>query len=112
MKSQWGIKHKCVNCNAQFYDMRKPEASCPKCETPVNDEAILLAKIRSTDETEKIIPVEVDPLDNIETLDNSLTGDETPDDLIEDTEDLVGTDETDMSEVFEHIDDGTQDKNA
>jgi len=114
MKPEWGAKHICPSCGAHFYDMRQPEASCPKCATPANDEAALLAKI-SVIKSEAVPAVVdlVDPLDDIEVIgDKGLAGDDTPDDFIEDTDDLVGTDESDMSEVLEHIDLGTQDVNA
>jgi uncharacterized protein (TIGR02300 family) len=26
-----GTKHTCVKCGAKFYDLKKPDALCPKC---------------------------------------------------------------------------------
>ena len=107
MKPEWGTKHKCPSCSTHFYDMCKTQAVCPKCATPANDKAALLAKINVLNKDPKpIIDNEVDPLDDIEVIDDD---EDAPDDFIEDTDDLGDTDESDMSEIFEHIDHDTQD---
>lgn len=31
-KASWGIKRKCLKCDAFFYDMKKAKFSCPKCK--------------------------------------------------------------------------------
>lgn len=113
MKSEWGAKHECPSCGAHFYDMRKPKSFCPKCESPANDEAALNARINQ--EALVVIPKKADELEELRKLEERSTGLEqadTPDDVIEDTDDLVGDDQSDMSEVMEHIDDGVQDQNA
>jgi len=33
-KLAWGTKLTCPSCGARFYDLRRPAAACPKCETP------------------------------------------------------------------------------
>lgn len=30
-KPEWGLKRKCLKCGTFFYDMRKKEFACPKC---------------------------------------------------------------------------------
>jgi hypothetical protein len=34
MKPEWGTKHTCLECSTKFYDMKRAEVICPKCETP------------------------------------------------------------------------------
>jgi len=89
--------------------MRKPEASCPKCGEPINDEAALIAKKGGFDDTPP--PTPVDELDELENIETELELEEGDDDFIENTDDLVGNDESDMSEIMEHIDDGVTDQN-
>ena len=38
-----GTKHECTECGAKFYDLNKPEPTCPKCGTvqPPNAESSL-----------------------------------------------------------------------
>jgi hypothetical protein len=114
MKPEWGTKHKCPGCGAHYYDMRKPEACCPKCATPANDRAALLAQISKIKPKAKpVIVDDIEDLDDIEVLDDDdLDDDDVPDTFIEDTDDLVGSDESDMSEVFENIDHDSRDMNA
>ena len=109
MKPEWGTKHECHNCGAHFYDMRKPDACCPKCNTPINDKATLMAKTADFDETP--VKKEHDPLGDFEDVDTTLMGEDGEEDFIEDADDLVGNDETDMSEIMEHVDDGVVDQN-
>lgn len=33
VKSEWGTRYTCIKCEASFYDLNKPEAICPKCNT-------------------------------------------------------------------------------
>jgi len=112
MKPEWGTKHQCPSCGAHFYDMRKPNACCPKCATPVNDEATLLAKTAEVDDPPpKIEPEADDLLEAFDDVDDDIDTTEDEDDFLEDADDLVGTDETDMSEILEHVDDGVVDQN-
>lgn len=32
-KAEWGIKRRCANCDARFYDMQRKPIRCPKCDT-------------------------------------------------------------------------------
>jgi len=113
MKPEWGSKHECPQCGTHFYDMRKPNAACPKCHTPANDKATLLAKTGAVENAPapKAEPDKHNPLDDFDDLGDDLDLVEDDDDFIEDTEDLVGNDETDMSEIMEHIDEDTVDAN-
>ncbi|WP_135074987.1 FYDLN acid domain-containing protein [Terasakiella sp. SH-1] len=111
MKPEWGQKHECPGCGAHFYDMRKPDATCPKCNAPVNDEAALLAKTSDYDSTPPPKEENKDILAEFEDVETDLEPREGEDDFIEDADDLVGSDEMDMSEVMEHIDEGVADQN-
>lgn len=109
MKPEWGTKHECPGCGAHFYDMRDPRTCCPKCKTPINDEAALIAKKGGLDD--KPLPVKHDIIEELDVIKTADDIEEGEDDLIEDTDDLVGNDEADMSEIMEHIDEGITDKN-
>ncbi|MDV7339935.1 FYDLN acid domain-containing protein [Terasakiella sp. A23] len=112
MKPEWGTKHECPSCGAHFYDMRKPDASCPKCGTPVNDEATLAAKTAEVDDPPPAAELEADDLlEEFDDVDGDLSVSEDDDDFMEDADDLVGSDETDMSEIFEHVDEPVVDQN-
>lgn len=107
MKPEWGHKHICTNCDAHFYDMRKPEPSCPKCGTPAGqDKTPLAAPPEDTPPQQK---KEADPLDDFD-LEVTPPLDDENNDFLEDTSDL-GDDENDMSEVIEHMDEGVVDSN-
>ncbi|SCA56120.1 conserved hypothetical protein [Candidatus Terasakiella magnetica] len=111
MKPEWGTKHECPGCGAHYYDMRNADASCPKCNEPINDEAALMAKKGDVDDTAPPKKEAGNILDEFEDVETDLEASEGEDDFIEDTEDLVGSDETDMSEIMEHIDEGVVDQN-
>jgi len=136
-KPEWGTKRTCQSCGVPFYDLKKQNIECPKCGAAFNPNPPARPR-RPTPSTPKPVeekpPVPVkaeskadspdeagDDGDSVKTLtpdangegeDNGVakdTGDE-EDQLIEDTSDL-GTEDDDMSEVKEHIDDGVEDKN-
>lgn len=113
MKPEWGQKHECSKCGAHFYDMRKPDANCPKCGTPVNDEATLLAKTSQYDKKPaKKEPKDImDDLDDFDDLDDDIALDDDDDDFLEDADDLGGPDDTDMSEIMEHMEEDATDRN-
>lgn len=101
MKPEWGRKHECPKCRAHYYDMQKPDAACPKCQTPANDLAALMTKKGKPDAPKPSKKVSLqEELDDLET-DFDDTAFE--DDLLEDSDELVGDDENDMAEVMEHI---------
>lgn len=109
MKPEWGHKHICTNCDAHYYDMRKPEPTCPKCGTPAGQHQLSPMAPSEEDTPPPAAAKPKDPLDDLDLdLDQPLEGDD--DDYIEDTSDL-GDDENDMSEVIEHMDEGVVDSN-
>ncbi len=60
-KPEWGEKHLCPNCGALYYDMKKAPATCPKCATPYDPEALLKSRRRVVVEEPKkkvVAPVE------------------------------------------------------
>ncbi|NVJ93232.1 MAG: FYDLN acid domain-containing protein [Methylocystaceae bacterium] len=105
MKPEWGTKHQCIGCGASFYDMRKPDACCPKCNTPANDKAALLAKVSTYEAPPPKKPTPEDILEDFDDVDvdDDLELDDDDDDFLEDADDLVD-DDSDMSEIIEHID--------
>jgi len=112
MKPEWGQKHVCVKCQAHFYDMRKPNPTCPKCETAASPHPVIAPELLIVDEAtiQKNMPKK-DPLDDFDMpVDEPL--DPNSNAVMEDTRDLVGDDDNDMSEVREHIDEGVVDKNT
>lgn len=105
-KAEWGKKRTCQNCGAKYYDMLKEPPTCPKCETVFQQETNQRGRrSRSTVEAPKAIPsaaaavksteIEVDDI-----ADESLDDDES---LPEDTSDLVGGDDDDVSDVIENV---------
>ncbi len=110
MKPEWGSKHECPECGAHFYDMRNPEAACPKCHAPVAERSALVTQKGNGESVAKPARKK-DILDDFDDLDDDLELEDAEDDFIEDTSELVGSDESDMSEIMEHIDDGVADQN-
>ncbi len=53
-KPEWGIKHLCPGCSALYYDMKKaPPATCPKCNTVYDPEALLKSRRKMVPEDTK-----------------------------------------------------------
>ena len=108
-KPEWGKKRTCQNCGAKYYDMLKEPPTCPKCETVFQQETSQRGqrgrRSRITTDAPKAIPtaaaavrsteMEVDDIDE-ETLE-----DDEP--MPEDTSDLVGGDDEDVSDVIENV---------
>jgi len=116
-KSEWGTKRICQDCGIPFYDLKKKNIECPKCgaafslappprpkrpspvaSKPVVKKTPLVADSKDDLDADVVLDVDVDDDD-----------DEDDDSLIEDTSDL-GTEDDDLSEIQEHIDDGVEDK--
>lgn len=118
-KAEWGTKRVCQECGAKFYDMRRAEIICPKCEAvfelvqpkakkapaapkPATEEKPKpaepeVATTESDDEEEAIVEDE-DLIEDFEDDDEDVEDDE--EDIIEDTSDL-GDDDDDMAEVIQ-----------
>lgn len=117
-KTEWGEKHTCQSCGALYYDLKKKQPICPKCETPLQAAKPAsrrqaatappppppppLEKGVSTAVTESgVIETPADDTDDDDILEND--GDE--DTLIEDEED------DDVSEVVDtSFDSGAEEK--
>jgi hypothetical protein len=103
MKPEWGTKRTCLECSAKFYDMKRTEIICPKCETPY----VEVAKPKRAKPAPK--PVEppkkklvVDDEDIELEIDDD--DDDDDDDVIEDTSDL-DDDDDDVVVVVKPVDD-------
>ena len=119
-KKDLGTKLSCQSCGAKFYDLKKKNLVCPKC-----DEAYVAAKpktrrvaVKAVVEPEAAteakaetaaseIPANDDAPDEAEVDDNVEVEDDGSDDsLMEDTSD-IGGDEENMTGVIENV--GTAD---
>ena len=71
-----GTKHVCFKCGAKFYDLKKPEARCPKCgadqrQSPANRPPPEARKGRLAaipKVIEPVVPVEPEGVDDEEEL--------------------------------------------
>jgi uncharacterized protein (TIGR02300 family) len=45
-KAEWGLKRRCANCEARFYDMQRKPIRCPKCDTVFVAAAVSAASSR------------------------------------------------------------------
>lgn len=36
VKREYGTKHNCKKCSIPFFDLNKPDKTCPHCDTPVS----------------------------------------------------------------------------
>ena len=133
-----GTKHICKSCDTRFFDMKKSPAVCPKCGTEVKEAKVAKAKrpAPEAEPTPAVAPAkesepkndpaakdggdgeqseleeelaELLPADDDDTDEDALDDDEEEDGLIEDASDLSEVDD-DLSEVREHMDDGSTDK--
>jgi len=116
-KPELGKKRTCLDCGAHYYDLNADKPKCPKCGTPYDlgvpakgkpkdkkppKEATVAAKESETDEEEIIDDDELEALVE-ETDDEKHEADDDDEGLIADASDL-GTDDDDLSEVREHMD--------
>ncbi len=110
-KAEWGTKRICQECGTKFYDMRRAEIICPKCETvfevaapkprrapapakpPEPPKAAVAAKAKDAETAEDDVALDELGGDDVE-------DDEDDEDIIEDTTDL-GDDDDDMAEVIQ-----------
>lgn len=77
-----GTKHVCVSCGTKFYDLKKPDALCPKCGA---DQRVAPAPKQAEGRrsrlsavpkiVEPIEPVEVSDDDEAESLDDEAEAD-------------------------------------
>jgi len=116
-----GKKRTCQDCGAHYYDLNAKEPKCPKCGAAFAPPAPARGKgngKKPPKEAEKAAPVEDeedealedDDLDSlVDDDDEDLDSDDDDEDLIADASDL-GTDDDDLSEVREHMDDEVIDR--
>lgn len=65
-----GAKHVCYKCSTKFYDMKKPEAICPKCgadqrDSPANRPASEGRRSRVASVPKVIAPVEPEEVEAV-----------------------------------------------
>ncbi|MCP4393053.1 MAG: TIGR02300 family protein [Alphaproteobacteria bacterium] len=95
-----GIKRKCEECGARFYDLNKKDIICPKCNAVYQSEAKALNAASSAKNDLKKDEINIDDFDeNLEINDAETDVDE----YIEDVSDL-GSDDDDMAEIIENSD--------
>jgi len=124
-KAKWGTKLTCQNCGAKFYDMKKKQPVCPKCETEYVPEKSktrrATAAAPATEAAPKPSPETTESTEGNEVIletdleddileDDSESGDNS---VMEDTSD-IGGDEDDIGEVISSVDgsDGEGDGNS
>ena len=71
-RSEWGIKRICLKCGARFYDFNKSPIVCPACNTIFDPESSLKKKSK-----------------------NSVKKDDDENEIIEDFEDTLDTEDPD-----------------
>ena len=114
-KVEWGTKRSCQECGAKFYDMRRAEIICPKCDAvfqiappkakraqPAAKETVKQAKPAAEPDGIKGADSGGGETDAIDELKDAGTGDDQIDDeaVIEDTSDL-GNDDDDVADVIQ-----------
>ena len=105
-KPEWGKKRTCQNCGAKYYDMLQEPPTCPKCETVFQQETNQRGRRnRSTADAPKAIPTAAAVVKSTELEVDDIGEDTLKDDdsLPEDTSDLVGGDDDDVSDVIENV---------
>ena len=105
-KPEWGTKRQCQSCGTKFYDLKRPQVTCPSCGADVDRESPLKSR-RSRPSAAKPAPAEKakaavpakdsDEGDGVKELEDAELGDagldddlsdEADDDVIEDTSEL------------------------
>ena len=113
-KPEWGTKRQCQSCGTKFYDLRRPQITCPSCGAEVDRESPLRSR-RSRASAPKPVPVEpakpaavvaaaengesADEIENAGLADAGLAddlADDADDDVIEDTSELGDDDVSDV----------------
>ncbi|MCW9035479.1 MAG: FYDLN acid domain-containing protein [Rhodospirillales bacterium] len=120
-KPELGKKHVCHSCGAHYYDLNAEKVKCPKCGKAPKKSKV--AEVIASEVVEEIVTetssvVELDANGNeVVSLEDLVDDDLEDDDLDEDDEENgliadasdLGEDDDDLSEVMEHIDEGTVD---
>ncbi len=95
-KPELGNKRVCVSCSARFYDLTKQPAICPKCSTEQPAEQPRLKRTGGNVALEEKRRPKVLPVPGLEDADTEVetVEEEAEEDVLEDTSDLEGGDET------------------
>ncbi len=80
--SSKGKKHNCIKCGANFYDLGKSPATCPKCGAVQNDPALLSKKKKPASEAKRKVTEEALE-ENLDLIDEAIE-DVDIDDVMED----------------------------
>jgi hypothetical protein len=93
-KAQLGNRYTCYQCGCKFYDLNRPEPTCPECsadqrEAPLRD---IKSILKSGKRSKK--PVDDEPVKVVENDDDDLD-DVDDDDDDDDALDLLGGDDDD-----------------
>ena len=95
-KPELGNKRVCVACSARFYDLNRVPAICPKCNTEQPAEQPRLKRPGGNVVLEEKRRPKVLPVPGLEEtgVEVEVAEEETEEDVLEDTSDLEGGDET------------------
>jgi len=95
-KPEYGNKRVCVSCNNRFYDLTRQPAVCPKCSTEQPAEQPRLRRASGNVALEEKRRAKVLPVPGLEDSDVEVetVEEEAEEDVLEDTSDLEGGDET------------------
>ena len=110
-----GSKRVCQSCENRFYDLRRSPIVCPSCGATFDPEAVLRSRRTRTSAAAttvvpkvEIIEAEVvngEDIGDVEADDNAIAADDTDEEeVIEDTSDLGGEDNFNVSDVTKSID--------
>jgi len=83
-----GTKHTCVKCGAKFYDLKKPDAVCPKCGADQR-EVVATRPAEGRRSRLSALPKIVEPIEPVEAEAEA----EEADDDDEDEEEVAAADE-------------------
>ena len=114
-KPEWGQKHTCANCGAKFYDFKKDQPACPKCETVVKPAskgkraAAEVAAVPKPDKGVAAVAKEKDPIEELADLETDVVDDDEDDAALMVVDDDDDDDDDDFEEIKEHMMPGDED---
>ena len=110
-----GSKRVCQSCENRFYDLRRSPIVCPSCGATFDPEAVLRSRrTRPSAAAATVVPkvdvieaevVNEEDIGGVEVDDNAIAVDDTDEEeVIEDTSDLGGEDDFNVSDVTKSVD--------
>ncbi len=110
-KPEWGMKRKCLDCGAFFYDMNKNPIICPKCGHQYDaeefvkkqQEAALKASKNTSKKLAEVLEGDLDLPDDVildDTFDEEVAADEDEDIMLEDDSELTNEEDTPLEDVI------------